>query len=190
MKKDIVLDVLHQRNYFNICDVSNKGTYAGRNYEYVFQFSYETNNLSLTLILCIPINWKRELIHTYIKNYQEVDMIPHLETRGKLCLFDLEGVMIRFDFEGVLIESLDRMEKVLDLGFSKSNLGDYILEFQSYWGYMPSHIPSKSAIKIDNTLKKIYFTEKFDRFGRISRCYLSDNPSHLKRYQELSLIHI
>lgn len=186
MDKDTVIGVLNQRNYSDIYDVSNRGTYASRSYEYMFQFSFQTNDYDLRLMLCVPIDWKRELFHTYIVNYQEVNMIPHLETGGKLCLFDLEGAIIRFNFKGILIESLDRMEEVLNLGFSKTNQEDYILEFQSYWGYLPSRIPSKSAINIDNTLKKTYFTEKIDRFGKISRCYLSDNPSHLKRYQDKS----
>lgn len=111
------------------------------------------------MVLGIPIDWDRKLIDIYIENYREFKYIPHLECNGKICLFDLEGVLIDKNFQGLLIQSLNRAYEVIWKGINELNKEDFIEEFEQYWGRLPNTKILKSMINSSKDIKLIKYAD-------------------------------
>lgn len=64
---------------------------------------------------------------------KQYDYMPHVEANGKLCLVP-ESVSFRIDNPLDLIQyCLNKAIKLLETGFSKSNVSDFAEEINSYW---------------------------------------------------------
>ncbi len=51
---------------------------------------------------------------------------------GKLCLYQLEGILIEKNLIGILRNCLQRMKEILTSGIDKKNIEDFVNEFNSY----------------------------------------------------------
>lgn len=64
---------------------------------------------------------------------EQFGYMPHVETNGKLCLMP-ESASFRTDNPLALVQCcLDKAVKLLETGISKSNVGDFTEEINSYW---------------------------------------------------------
>ncbi|KOY65397.1 ThiF family adenylyltransferase [Clostridium sporogenes] len=184
--KEVILDVLNKyTSITKIKDVSDKKRYGGKLYQYIYKFSIEIDELNIPIIMGIPLNWDRELIDVYIENYKELTYIPHVNNKGFICLFDLEGVLIEVNFEGLLNQTLQRVKQVLYDGLFYLNKEDFIEEFEQYWGRLPNSIILRSMINITDNIKVIKYTD--DRNKRRKQKH-EKYIDYLKKQRKYSLI--
>lgn len=146
-------------NILDIKNISKSKHYKNHYFTYIYKFNITGKNFIIPAVMGIPDDWDRSLISIYIENYQEIDLIPHLEEDGHLCLFDLEGVIIDTFFKGVLFQTLTRLNKILDEGINRVNEIDFIDEFEDYWCRLPGCKNIKSFISVNREMKLIKYSD-------------------------------
>ncbi|MFZ5969395.1 MAG: ThiF family adenylyltransferase [Bacillota bacterium] len=155
-----ILDILNNHSYISrIQDISYTKVYSDKSYQYIYKFTYRITDIDIPMVMGIPIDWDRKLIDVFIENYREFKYIPHLDSKGSICLFDLEGVLIDKNFVGLLNQTLQRVEKVLWKGLNGLNKEDFIEEFEAYWGRLPNTKILKSMIHTSKDVKLIKYAD-------------------------------
>ncbi|WP_349392893.1 hypothetical protein, partial [Clostridium perfringens] len=81
-------------NIENIKEIKEKKMDFKVNYSIIYEFTLNIQNQNFDIIMGIPEEWNIKLVDFYIKDYEKIKFIPHLETNGKICLFDKEGLLI------------------------------------------------------------------------------------------------
>ena len=105
---------------------------------------------NIPIYIGIPKKWKMELVDFYIENFEEFPYMPHIDTKGKICLYELEGVLIDGDIEGILNQCIRKAITIILEGLEGSNKSDFIDEFSLYW----CQFSNIRHIKCDVPLKK------------------------------------
>ena len=104
--------------------------FRGMDYEGVFEGKLIVDALNyIKIVLAIPKTWKLDLIDIYVVNFEEITFIPHIDNKGKMCLFEKEGILIDWDLGGIIRQSLFRAQSILKEGFAGENRMDFIKEF-------------------------------------------------------------
>lgn len=137
-------------------------TYEGKSFECVFIFNAHILNEDIPLLLGVPSDWDLSLFCFYLLNYKTIKLIPHMEDGGKLCLYDLEGLLIDPNFEGLLNQMLDRLKCILEEGISESNRSDFVKEFDAYWMRLLDIKQCRSYIAGRDSIEIIKFAKKGD----------------------------
>ncbi|MDY6228059.1 MAG: ThiF family adenylyltransferase [Clostridium sp.] len=159
MIKEVKEVVQDYDNIYNLEQIKYEKCFRNKVYEYVYKFIVKVNDENIPIVMGIPNDWDRKLIDIYIENYKDIVFIPHMDNKGKLCLFELEGVLIHKNFKGLLNQSLLRMNKVLVEGISGSNKKDFIEEFENYWLILPGAKNMKSMIELTDNIKVIKYAD-------------------------------
>ncbi len=157
--KDILLD---------LPGVSNVTIRSDFNYNHITYACCVNCDLLITgkpiaVVVCVPSNWQRALFHVYIKDSEKLPFMPHIEESGKICLFDLEGVIIDVDFEGLLTQSINKAIEILSDGISGKNHHDFVREFTSYWSRLPKCQKMKCVIPDNPRTQVIKIYEEQDK---------------------------
>lgn len=171
-------------------------SFKAQSYESLFKARLVINEeKKIPIIICISEKWYRDLIDIYIENYEEMEFLPHIDNKGKLCLFELEGVLIDQNLQGILLQSLFRAKKILADGFSRDNAEDFIKEFELYWCQLPGIRGSNFVVPVAEccqivkcTLKKPSQRKKEKQFEYLKRVhsstiYVGENADVLKRWK-------
>lgn len=112
--------------------------FKAQNYESIFKARLIINEKKkIPIVICIPEKWYRDLVDIFIENYDKIEFLPHVDKKGKLCLFELEGVLIDQNLQGILLQSLFRTKDILSDGFLRNNAEDFLDEFELYWCQLP-----------------------------------------------------
>jgi Dinucleotide-utilizing enzymes involved in molybdopterin and thiamine biosynthesis family 2 len=157
-----------------VCEGRN---YKEQNYEITYRAKLIINKDKVVpIVICIPEKWYRDLIDIYVENYNEIDFMPHIDRKGKICLFDLEGVLIDQNLQGILIESLVRAKDILENGFLGTNAEDFLDEFELYWGQLPGHRFLKFDVPVSEVSQTIKCT-----FERTSQRKKEKQSEYFKR---------
>lgn len=148
----------------------------------------------VSIMICVPELWQQNLIDIYVQNYEKMILLPHIERDGKVCLFELEGVLIDHNLEGILIQSVMRTKTILEDGFLGKNADDFIEEFDAYWAKLPDcrgayfivpkeeySQPIKCAIK-NIVQKKKEKQAKYIKREKESIIYMGKDAECLKRW--------
>lgn len=155
----LILNTLNRyENISQIQDISYTRVYSNKSYKYIYKFIYTVDNIGIPIIMGVPIDWDRKLIDVYIENYRDFKHIPHTDNRGKICLFDLEGILIDKNFEGLLNQTLTRTYDIIFNGLNELNKMDFIEEFDCYWGYLSNIKILKSFISLNKETRLIKCT--------------------------------
>ena len=129
--KDILLDIPYISNTI----IQENSPYINKGFSQGLQCNLLLKNQSVKLFIGIPRAWDRELVSIYVVDFSALPFMPHVEPDGKLCLFDLEGVLIDQNFEGLLEQCIRRAKEILEKGFYSNNDSEFAREFSSYWSY-------------------------------------------------------
>lgn len=157
-----------------VCEGRN---YKEQNYEISYRAKLIINKDKVVpIVICIPEKWYRDLIDIYVENYNEIDFMPHIDSKGKICLFDLEGALIDQNLQGILIESLVRAKDILENGLLGTNAGDFLDEFELYWGQLPGHRLLKFDVPVSEVSQTIKCT-----FERTSQRKKEKQSEYFKR---------
>lgn len=177
---DSVIDILKRIDLItNIEEVSNSNEYAKKVYEKIIKFKLSIKNETVGIVMAIPTNWKRCLIDFFIDEYKNFAFIPHMGSRGIICLFDLEGVLIKHDFEALINESISRLNITIIDGIKGSNKIDFITEFDSYWLQLSGIELIDSFVNLEEGVKKIKYLTKQKKLKKELIVSISDKEEIL-----------
>lgn len=125
------------------------GKFRGQKYDAIATFDLGIDERNVKIAVGFNDSWKFGLFDFYVIDYKnDVPFMPHVEKNGKLCIADLEGILIdnaESNFSFLLLECIDRVIDILSKGFSGDNRDALIKEFCSYWGILPG---CKEAIAV------------------------------------------
>lgn len=183
---DVLINIDKQFEYLN-----KLKSYNGRDYDYIFRFKLYLDNRNYSILLCVPRLWEQKLFDFYMEAFELLPYFPHLETGGKLCLVELEGILIETDIVGLLNQCIEKVKSVISDGMSGTNRQDFITEFSSYWAYLAKFNHVRSMVELGSEVKKIHYKEvshyektnpykKADRLT--SKFYCADKSSYLRAY--------
>ncbi|MEA4929489.1 MAG: ThiF family adenylyltransferase [Candidatus Limiplasma sp.] len=121
-------------------------SYHKVDYECLISCSFTIAHQKIHVYIGVPSNWDLALFDVYIVGFMDFPYIPHIDFRsGKLCLFELEGVLIDTDFSGLLVCCISRAFQMLSDGLLHKNKQEFIREFELYW----KNLPGIGLIKCD-----------------------------------------
>ena len=177
-------------------NVLKGNTFKTFNYELIFKSELVVDEHNqIPIVVCIPENWHQKLIDIYVENFNEISFLPHIDNKGKLCLFETEGILIDQNLPGILIQSLFRAQSILKDGISGKNRGDFIEEFELYWSQLPdgrlthfvvpiteSSQSVKCILKTVSQRKKEKQSEYLKRLNS-SSIYIGKDSESLKRWK-------
>lgn len=104
---------------------------------------------SFVVYIAVPEKWYRDLVDIYVADYNELVYMPHIDNKGKLCLFETEGILIDQNLPGIMMQSLLRAQTILKQGFSGENKNDFINEFELYWAQLKDCRIAHLAVETD-----------------------------------------
>lgn len=143
---DIVRDILLDLPSVSNITIHKDKYIRRRTYQCAFNCNLLIQEKEVAVIICVPENWEQELIHIFIKDIYSLPFMPHIEKDGKLCLFDLEGLLIEPDLYGIVAQCVERAIKILYSGFYEDIYEEFVREFSSYWSYLPDLVNMKISI--------------------------------------------
>lgn len=138
----------------------NAKTYMDISYTYFISCELSVAGKMIPVYIGIPDEWEQKLVDIYIEDYQNFPYIPHVDTKGKLCLFELEGALIDADLYGLLNQCIEQAIMILTDGLNKNNEEDFITEFSSYWCYLPGSRIVKFVVPDENKTQNIKFVDE------------------------------
>lgn len=188
--------ILQDRDIIKNVSVVKDSKVFGSVYQTVLQGELIINEKEpFVVYIAIPEKWYRDLVDIYVVNYKEIDYIPHIDNKGKLCLFETEGILIDQNLPGIMIQSLLRAQTILEQGFSGENKNDFINEFELYWAQLRECRIAHLAVETDRksrivkgAIKKAPQRKSEKQMGYIKRCkkasiYIGENAESLKRWK-------
>ncbi|BCL79611.1 UBCc and E1_enzyme_family domain-containing protein [Ktedonobacteria bacterium brp13] len=101
----------------------------------------------VTLWLVLDESFPLMLPRFFLRPWDTLGVIPHVDRRGMVCFADPEGlVMDRYRPVQVVQEALERVVQVLTDGVMGQNRADFADEFEAYWRQRPGIIACDSVL--------------------------------------------
>ena len=97
-----VKNILLEERFIDNLISSDEGQYAGKEYALVIRCDLLLSDRIVPVVIGIPSEWETMLFDFYVRDYESFPFIPHIGEKGKICLYDLEGVLIDTQFDGLL----------------------------------------------------------------------------------------
>lgn len=130
----VINDTILENKYISEPEIKQNTIFNERSYSWLIHCKLDVLQKWIPIIIGIPQNWKLNLFDFYLAG--DLPFIPHIDKKGKLCLFDLEGTLIYPDFAGLLNQCILRAKELISDGVSGKNKNDFIKEFDSYFGLL------------------------------------------------------
>ncbi len=112
--------------------------YQGKKYDILVKCKIVIGTERVPIIIGINDDWPINLFDFYI--YYGIDtedikyrFIPHVDTRGKMCLWRTDNILIDMQFEGLLQECVKKAAQIIKEGTTGKNTEDFLSEFHAYW---------------------------------------------------------
>lgn len=128
--KDVVLD----NKYISKPEFMEKEVFNGKSYAWIIRCELDVLKKWIPIVIGIPDNWELNLFDFYLMG--DLPFIPHIDKKGKLCLFDLEGTIIYPKFEGLFNQCIIKAKTLIEDGILGKNKVDFIKEFDSYFALL------------------------------------------------------
>jgi len=194
MENEVIKQAL--KNCKDICNinVSQAACFREKECKYMIDCGLIVADEVIPIVIAIPEDWSRILVDIYIEQYLAFPFIPHVDVKGKICLFDLEGILIDQNLGGILLQSIARAKEIIIDGLNGKNRLDFIEEFDLYWCQLPGARTAKFNIPDNQKTQVVKFAEKcekqrksenFSKFSQRkenSHIYISQKSQDLKLY--------
>ena len=156
---DTIKEILLDRNDIeDILCFSNVELFS-KQYDFIIECKIIACNKAIPILIGLTKNWAVELFDFFIlsygfhKSYGSIsdklgyddceyftDFIPHVDpVTGKLCLYELEGILIDSNFPGLFNQCIEKAKTIIENGILNTDLDSFIKEFNSYWEASPNH---------------------------------------------------
>lgn len=152
--KTVILD----NKYISEAEIWQNENFEGEKYSWLIKCKLDVLNEWLPIMIGIPKSWEINLFDFYL--LEELPFIPHINKKGKLCLFDLEGTMIYPEFKGLLHQCILRAKDLISDGILGNNKEDFLIEFDSYFALLDNNSTAKVAFPDNKNHFNIKFCEK------------------------------
>lgn len=160
MELKIINEVLRDRNDVQDIKIIDGTSFRDHDYQILTECSLRVMEQQVPIIIAIPVNWRSSLIDIYIKRNMEFPFIPHIDIKGKICLYELEGLLIDPNLYGIIEQSLNKAHQIIGDGLLGINQEDFISEFDSYWMQL-SHVRfAKCDISDCTQISIVKYSEK------------------------------
>ena len=143
--------------YIENIRINESVQYKDKVYNFVIKCLIVIGESRCPLALCIPYNWKIDLFDAYWDGSNQ-PFIPHIDNRGKICVYDVEGTFIDYNLEGLLKQFISQTKKNLEDGITGKNKEDFLKEFNSYICCLPECIVTKLVIAEVKKSQKLYYS--------------------------------
>lgn len=160
--KDILLDI----PYISNITIQEGRYYKSKGFAKGINCDILVRDKCIGLFVGIPDSWERELVSIFITDTLSLPFMPHIEPDGRICLFDLEGVLIDFQFEGLLKQCLQRAKDILEDGFFADNRHEFAREFPAYWAYQKNGRYMKFAVPESHSTSIFKYSDAADSITR------------------------
>lgn len=127
---------LLDKPYLSGIKISKNSEICDKTYTVSIKCNLKAGDLWYPIKIGIPDDWAQYLIDLYIAA-ETIPYIPHIDNKGKLCLYDLEGSFIEKDLLGVLNQCILQAQSLIKEGVNKENWNDFFKEFDSYIMCLP-----------------------------------------------------
>lgn len=180
IEKSLIKDILLDNKYISNVSIDASQYYNERYYQWLIYCNIDCNNSWIPIIIGIPINWELKLFDFYI--IENKVSIPHIDKRGKLCLYDLEGTIIFPEFSGLLNQCINVAKKIIDDGLAGINKIDYIREFNSYFGESEDIGSAEVVLPDKKNISNIKFcnlpnNKKKNKYSKTNKLFFSSSCS-------------
>lgn len=129
-----ISDVVLDNKYISESDVRQNELFNGKSYAWIIRCKLDVLKTWIPIVIGIPDDWELNLFDFYLMG--DLPFIPHVDKKGKLCLFDLEGAIIYPKFEGLFNQCIIKAKELIEDGISGKNKEDFIKEFDSYFALL------------------------------------------------------
>lgn len=89
--KDKILRVLKSIEYLSDVSFTSETLYNNKLYKLILDAKMTYKEIQITIKICIPKDWDRNLIDIYVVNYTEIPYIPHIEENRENMLVSIRG---------------------------------------------------------------------------------------------------
>lgn len=115
----------------------------------------------------------------FLKPYNALGFIPHVDTDGYICYMHDEGIVIDTDSPCAIIdESFEKVIKTLTDGKNGKNYRDIQEEFGAYWNNLKNISFIESNVELTDNVKVV----KVAIFENYSRLFVGDNIQAIINY--------
>ena len=109
----------------------------------------------VTLWLVLDRSFPLTLPCFFLRPWDALGVIPHIDERGKVCFADPEGLVLdRYRPVQVVQEAFERVVQVLTDGIVGRNRTDFADEFEAYWHQLPEIITGDSVLDPGNVVMR------------------------------------
>ena len=138
-------------------------------YQKIIECELSVAKQVVPIVVAVPKNWQRTLIDIYIAQHMTFPFIPHVDIKGKICLFETEGILIDQNLCGIILQSIERAKEIIEDGLAGTNREDFVEEFESYWLQLPSiRFAKVDVVGIQHISIVKYFTKTTKRYKKES----------------------
>jgi len=110
----------------------------------------------VTLRLVLPPSFPLTLPRIFLRPWDALGIIPHVDTRGVVCFADAEGLVLDRSVPVEIIrEAIERAVSTLSKGTRGENTADFADEFEAYWAQLPDLVPARSFLDADDTVAEV-----------------------------------
>ena len=118
MDLNVIEKVLYACSDVHNVKVVDMTIFREEEYQKIIECELSVAKQVVPIVVAVPKNWQRTLIDIYIAQHMTFPFIPHVDIKGKICLFETEGILIDQNLPGIMMQSLLRAQTILKQGFS------------------------------------------------------------------------
>lgn len=139
----------------------------------------EIDSQEVSISLQFPSNFPRVLPLVFIKPWDALGFIPHVNPDGIVCFLDTEGIILNQDEpSAIVIDAVERAIQVLKDGLAKRNQQDFVEEFEAIWSWLTDYVGIFSLIEPSNNVMEV--VTAFDY--KSGRYFLAESEQKLRNY--------
>jgi len=110
----------------------------------------------VTLRFVLPPSFPLTLPRIFLRPWDALGIIPHVDMRGVVCFADAEGLVLDRSVPVEIIrEAIERAVSTLSKGARGENTGDFADEFEAYWAQLPDLVPARSFLDAGDTVVEV-----------------------------------
>lgn len=168
--------------YFHGARVLDKAEYPKyRNTEYtiVLEGEITLKGQSVTIQIALDNHFPLHKPLFFLKPYNALGFIPHVDKRGFICYSHDEGLLIDISrVTDIIAEAFEKVVKTLNDGISRANHNDIQAEFEAYWDNLENVSLIESNVDLTDEVKIV----KVAIFENYPIYFIGDGISDIMNY--------
>ena len=113
MDLNVIEKVLYACSDVHNVKVVDMTIFREEEYQKIIECDLSVAKQVVPIVVAVPQNWQRTLIDIYIAQNMTFPFIPHVDIKGKFCLFETEGVLIDQNLGGIILQSIEKAKEIM-----------------------------------------------------------------------------